>query len=107
MIHVGESERRYIDPHQPSRAIVTIGLGNALAAQRIILPVLHMSKAAVLAKILTGLVDHSCPATVVRLHNAVTIVTTREIMKATNYTIQNLLTSHADVDDRIKDETWL
>ena len=104
VIHICENERRYIDPHQPSRAIVTIGLGNALAAQRIILPVLHLSKAGVLAKLLGGLIDHSCPATITRLHSSVTIITTHEIMRAINGSIHDVIKCEAEVDDRIGGE---
>jgi 6-phosphogluconolactonase/glucosamine-6-phosphate isomerase/deaminase/DNA-binding XRE family transcriptional regulator len=107
VMHLHEDGRRYIDPNQPSRAIITIGLGNLLEAEHIILPILHPSKSGILAKTLAGPIDDACPATMLRLHDSVTIVTTAAIMEPIAADLEDLLASRDDVDERMKREGLL
>lgn len=107
VIHLQESGRRYIDPNQPSRAIITIGLGNLLEAEHIILPILHPSKKAILAKMLAGPIDNNCPVTMLRLHKGVTILTTSEIIQPIADGVDEVMISRDHVDERMREEGLL
>ena len=53
---------------------LTLGLGELLAARRVVLLASGERKAAIVARALSGAVDTACPASFLQLHRAVTVV---------------------------------
>lgn len=75
IIYLSPHSMAYIDPNQPSRALLTIGLGNILDASRVIIPVVHPNKVKALKAILLGRLNTKYPISVIRLHRCVIIIT--------------------------------
>ena len=59
---------------EPPAEGLTLGLGELLAARRVVLLASGERKAAIVARALSGAVDAACPASFLQLHRAVTVV---------------------------------
>ena len=79
IIEIGEHSKKYIDPNQPSKSVVTIGLGTALSAEILLLPIFDTQKAPILNRLFNGPMTAGLPATLLRNHPNTYIVTTRNI----------------------------
>ena len=91
---IGEHSKKYIDPNQPSKSIVTIGLGTALSAEILLLPIFDTQKAPILNRLFNGPMTAGLPATLLRNHSNTYIVTTRNI--ANEAGIGDLCTTEED-----------
>ncbi|MCD8373062.1 MAG: TIR domain-containing protein [Clostridia bacterium] len=80
IIEVGEHSKKYIDPHQPSKSIVTIGLGTAMSAAILLLPIFDIQKANILNRMFNGPMTAGLPATLLRNHPNAYILTTKNIV---------------------------
>lgn len=94
IIEIGEHSKKYIDPNQPSKSIVTIGLGTALSAEILLLPIFDTQKAPILNRLFNGPMTAGLPATLLRNHSNTYIVTTRNI--ANEAGIGDLCTTEED-----------
>lgn len=101
IIHMSGSGCSYLGPNQPSRAIVTIGLGNLFDAENILLPVLYREKAPALARLLSVPDDNTFPAVALRRHDTITIITSREIMDLFTTWTGSVFTSKEEIYNRI------
>lgn len=79
IVEVGEHSKKYIDPEQPSKSIVTIGLGTAMAAEVLLILVFDMQKAGILSRMFYGPVTAGIPATLLRNHPNAYVLTTDKI----------------------------
>lgn len=77
VVEVTDHGKRYIDPDQPSRSILTIGMGTALGAEVLLLLAFDAQKAPILRRMVMGPETSGVPATMLRRHlNAYALVTT-------------------------------
>jgi hypothetical protein len=75
LLYLSEADQFYIDADLPSRAIFSVGFGNALQSFEIILPVIHPAKQTILKTILQSPATPACPASLLRRHANVFLVT--------------------------------
>ena len=52
IVEVGEHSKKYIDPNQPSKSILTIGLGTALRSEVLLIVAFDLQKANIVARLL-------------------------------------------------------
>ena len=69
VIEVSEHGRRYIDPEQPSRSIVTIGIGTVLSCRAVLVLAFDRSKARILNQITRYEENAGIPASLLRRHS--------------------------------------
>lgn len=81
IVEVGEHSKKYIDPNQPSKTIMTIGLGTALSSSVLLLPVFDIQKANILHRLFEGPMTAGLPATLLRNHPNAYIITTKNIVR--------------------------
>jgi 6-phosphogluconolactonase/glucosamine-6-phosphate isomerase/deaminase len=82
VIELSEPGRRYVDPQQPSRSVVTIGLGAALTSRMLLILAFDHSKSRILHQITWFPETAGIPASLLRRHPSVGIVTTRALVEA-------------------------
>lgn len=70
------------DPDKVPSHAITMGIGNIMSAQKILLLVSGEDKADILHKSLTGAVSPSVPASVLQLHNNVTVIADLQAAKS-------------------------
>jgi 6-phosphogluconolactonase/glucosamine-6-phosphate isomerase/deaminase len=80
IIEISQSGKLYIDGDQPSRSIVTIGLGSCLGARLLVLPVFTPDKARILNQLVSFETTAGVPATLLRRHSTAIICTTERII---------------------------
>lgn len=81
IVEVGVHSIKYIDPNQPSKSIISIGLGTALSATVLLILAFDMQKANILHRLLTGPMTAGIPATLLRKHPNAFILTTESVAK--------------------------
>ncbi len=81
IVEVGEHSKKYIDPGQPSKSIVTVGLGTALSSNTLLIPVFDLNKASILSRLFTGPMTAGIPATLLREHRNAYVLTTNAIVR--------------------------
>ncbi|MDE6690666.1 MAG: TIR domain-containing protein [Clostridia bacterium] len=79
IVEVGEHSKKYIDPNQPSKSIMTIGLGVAMSSSVLLIPVFDMHKANILNRLFNGPMTAGVPATLLRNHPNAYVLTTKSI----------------------------
>lgn len=79
IVEVGEHSKKYIDPHQPSKSIISIGLGTALSASMLLILVFDIRKANILNRLFTESMTAKIPATLLRNHPNAFVLTTERI----------------------------
>ena len=79
ILEVGEHSKKYIDPNQPSKSIISIGLGSALSSNIILIVVFDKQKANILKRLFVGPMTAGIPATLLRKHQNAFILTTDAI----------------------------
>ncbi|TLF75989.1 TIR domain-containing protein [Nocardia cyriacigeorgica] len=82
IVELTEHGRRYIDPNQPSKSVLTIGLAAALECPGLMVLALDMSKSRILHQMTHHPETAGVPATLLRRNRTATIVTTRSIAEA-------------------------
>lgn len=90
IVEVGEHSKKYIDPNQPSKSIITIGMGTALSASVLLLLFFDVQKANILRRMFTSSITSGIPATILRYHPNAYILTTKSIAteaKISDFTI--------------------
>lgn len=81
IVEVGEHSKKYIDPEQPSKSIVTIGLGTSLSAEILLILIFDIQKANILSRMFSGPITAGIPATLLRNHPNAYILTTEKIVE--------------------------
>lgn len=81
IVEVGEHSKKYIDPSQPSKSIITVGLGTALSSGTLLIPVFDLNKAGILSRLFTGPMTAGVPATLLREHRNAYVLTTNAIAR--------------------------
>jgi len=84
IVEVGEHSKKYIDPNQPSKSIITIGLGVAMSSSVLLILVFDMQKANILNRLFNGPMTAGLPATLLRNHPNAYILTTKSIVHEAN-----------------------
>jgi len=79
IVEVSDHGKKYIDPEQPSRSILTIGMGTALAAEVLLVLAFDNQKAAILHRVLNGPITAGVPATLLQMHYNAYLLTTTNI----------------------------
>ena len=81
IVEVGEYSKKYIDPNQPSKSIISIGLGTALSADVLLILVFDTHKAKILSHLFTGSMTAKIPVTLLRNHPNAFVLTTERIAR--------------------------
>lgn len=81
IVEVGEHSKKYIDPNQPSKSILTIGLGTALSSSILLILAFDLQKASILHRIFNGTITAGIPATLLRNHPNAYVLTTTAVAK--------------------------
>lgn len=79
IVEVGEHSKKYIDPNQPSKSIISIGLGTALSSEILLVLAFDMQKANILNRLFNGPMTAGIPATILRNHPNAYILTTDKV----------------------------
>lgn len=97
IIHLSNDAQQYIEPTQPSTAIIPTGMSHILNAKELIILVVHETKAGVLRRVMTEPVDAQYPASLLRLHKRTTIIATEAIGVLIGAELKRVLKSEADI----------
>lgn len=79
VVEVSDHGKRYIDPDQPSRSILTIGLGTALSAEILLALAFDHQKVGILRRVISGAPTPGVPATMLQRHLNAYLMTTRNV----------------------------
>ncbi|MEY8428680.1 TIR domain-containing protein [Lachnospiraceae bacterium 46-15] len=79
IVEVGEHSKRYIDPNQPSKSILTIGLGTALQSEVLLIVAFELQKASIINRLFNGPMTAGIPATLLRNHPNAYVLTTEKV----------------------------
>ena len=77
IVEVSEHSKKYIDPSQPSKSIISIGLGTALSSSVLLILAFDIQKANILNRLFTGPMTAGIPATLLRGHRNAYVLTTK------------------------------
>lgn len=81
IVEIGEHSKKYIDPNQPSKSIISIGLGTVLSTSVLLILALDLQKANILHRLFNGPMTAGIPATLLRKHPNAFILTTTSVAK--------------------------
>lgn len=84
IVEVGEHSKKYIDPNQPSKSILTIGLGSSLASNYLLILFFDIQKANMLNRMFSGPMTAGIPATILRRHPNAYVITTKKVAQEAN-----------------------
>lgn len=79
IVEVGEHSKKYIDPNQPSKSILTIGMGTALQLEILLIVAFDIQKASIVNRLFNGPMTAGIPATLLRNHPNAYILTTEKV----------------------------
>jgi hypothetical protein len=79
IVELSEHGRRYIDPNQPSRSVITIGLGTAIQVPGLMVMGFDRSKAQIIRQMVNFPPTPGIPATLLRRNTNAVIVATRAV----------------------------
>lgn len=79
IVELSEHGRRYIDPNQPSRSVITIGLAAAIECSALMILAFDRSKSRIIHQMSHFPATAGVPATLLRRNAGAVIVTTRRI----------------------------
>ena len=79
VIELAEHGRSYIDPDQPSKSVLSIGIGTALSAEVLLVLGYDPKKASILRRMMRSAETVGAPATLLRRHGCALLITTDEI----------------------------
>lgn len=79
IVEVGEHSKKYIDPNQPSKSILTIGMGTALQSEILLIVAFDIQKASIVNRLFNGPMTAGIPATLLRNHPNAYILTTEKV----------------------------
>ncbi|WP_040787279.1 TIR domain-containing protein [Nocardia pneumoniae] len=82
IVELSEHGRRYIDPNQPSRSVLTIGLASALECSGLMVLAFDKTKARIIHQMTHFPETAGVPATLLRRNPRAVVVTTRPIAEA-------------------------
>lgn len=79
IVEVGEHSKKYIDPNQPSKSILTIGLGTVLQSEILLIVAFDIQKASIINRMFNGPMTAGIPATLLRNHPNAYVITTEKV----------------------------
>lgn len=79
IVEVGEHSKKYIDPNQPSKSILTIGMGTVLQAEVLLIVAFDLQKASIINRLFNGPMTAGIPATLLRNHPNAYVLTTEKV----------------------------
>lgn len=91
IVEVGEHSKKYIDPNQPSKSIISIGLGTALSSEVLLILAFDIQKANILNRLFNGPMTAGIPATILRNHPNAYVLTTDKVAREAK--IDSIITS--------------
>lgn len=86
VLEVGEHSKKYIDPNQPSKSILSIGLGTALSSEILLILAFDIQKANILHRLFNGPITAGIPATILRNHPNAYVITTLKVLQEAKLT---------------------
>lgn len=107
VIEVGQKGRDYIDPNQPSRSIVSVGMATSLSARTLVIPILDAAKERVTAQMCHFVEQPGIPASLLRRHPSAVMTTTWKIAEEAGLDSVTRWTSPEEAVDQIADDLGL
>lgn len=86
ILEVGMHSKKYIDPNQPSKSILSVGLGTSLSASILLVLALDVQKATIVHRLFNGPITAGIPATLLRYHPNAYLMTTKAVAKEAGIT---------------------
>ena len=79
IVEVGEHSKKYIDPNQPSKSILTVGIGTMMSAEILLILAFDIQKATIVKRLFEGPITPGIPATLLRKHPNPFLITTEKV----------------------------
>ena len=92
---VGENSKKYIDPNQPSKSIITVGMGTALSAGILLILAFDIQKANILSRLFNGPITAGIPATLLQRHGNAYVLTTESVVREARLTEASVIGKNA------------
>lgn len=104
VIEVSEMGKRYIDPGQPSRSIVSIGMVVPVEAKTLLIPIFDIKKVPILRKLLLLPEDPATPASILKRNSNSFIISTQRILEEANVYPDLEISNSSEIINFIKGE---
>ncbi len=95
IVEVGENSKKYIDPNQPSKSIITVGMGTALSAGILLILAFDIQKANILSRLFNGPITAGIPATLLQRHGNAYVLTTESVVREARLTEASVIGKNA------------
>lgn len=95
IVEVGENSKKYIDPNQPSKSIITVGMGTALSAGILLILAFDIQKANILSRLFNGPITAGIPATLLQRHGNAYVFTTESVVREARLTEVSVIGKNA------------
>ncbi len=100
IVEVGEHSKKYIDPNQPSKSILTVGLGTMMSAEILLILAFDVQKANIVKRLFEGPITAGIPATLLRKHPNSFLITTEKV--AVEAGIIDYAVTNINIEDAVK-----
>lgn len=100
IVEVGEHSKKYIDPNQPSKSILTVGLGTMMSAEILLILAFDIQKANIVKRLFEGPITAGIPATLLRKHPNSFLITTEKV--AVEAGIIDYADTNISIEDAVK-----
>ena len=100
IVEVGEHSKKYIDPNQPSKSILTVGIGTMMSAEILLILAFDIQKANIVRRLFEGPITAGIPATLLRKHPNSFLITTEKV--AVEAGIIDYADTNINVEDAVK-----
>ena len=100
IVEVGEHSKKYIDPNQPSKSILTVGIGTMMSAEILLILAFDIQKANIVRRLFEGPITAGIPATLLRKNPNSFLITTEKV--AVEAGIIDYADTNINVEDAVK-----
>ena len=100
IVEVGEHSKKYIDSNQPSKSILTVGIGTMMSAEILLILAFDIQKANIVRRLFEGPITAGIPATLLRKHPNSFLITTEKV--AVDAGIIDYADTNINVEDAVK-----
>ncbi|MEV4127416.1 TIR domain-containing protein [Nocardia sp. NPDC049707] len=93
IVELSEHGRRYIDPNQPSKSVLTIGLASAIECPALMVLAFDRSKARIIRQMMSYSDTAGVPATLLRRNERAVVVATKHVAEAAEISYTHVIDS--------------
>lgn len=81
IVEINDHSKKYIDPNQPSKSVITIGSGTTLSSNILLILAFDVQMANLVKRLYNGPITAGIPATLLKYHPNAYIITTSKVAK--------------------------